>query len=219
MAALGRGVVVVVVVVRAPVALAPPGASLKSVARPGPDVRDGRRQALSPDGSRLYVGTTNGELYHVDLGPAALAKLPSVGGVPTLGRDRAVSQGRRGNGAAVDCLHVLSGPGSTVDRLLSKCVNGKIELGPAGGAVTTTFVMKGAAGNNTCRCDVRSARFCTRGGRLGARNARLGLLIFVSRRGSSRTVAVDAPSVSTARCSASATAAAPSTCSPLRRAS
>ena len=68
----------------------------------------------------MYVGTSTGDVYQFDVAAAAA-------GLATLGKDRGTHVARRGNGASIDCLRLL-GP----DRLITKCINGKIELGAIG---------------------------------------------------------------------------------------
>ena len=84
-------------------------------------------QVCTADGARVYVGTSTGDVYQFDV--AAAAEPRSSAGVVTLGKDRGTHVARRGNGASIDCLRILA-----PDRLITKCINGKIELGAIGGA-------------------------------------------------------------------------------------
>jgi hypothetical protein len=107
-------------------------------------------QALSTDGQRLFLGTTAGELVRADVGAARLV----------LRREALVPLGRRGNGAAIDAVRVVGSVAAGTERVLTKCINNKMELGPAdrSSAPSVTYSMRGAAGNNPCRIDVRCGR-------------------------------------------------------------
>lgn len=105
-------------------------------------------QALSADGQRLYVGTPNGELLRFDVPQPSTS--PSRKGAPvTIDKERGTVLGKRGNGGLLDCLAVLGDGGQ--ELVVTKAINGKIELGPAepGSKVV------GASDPKAHVCDVR----------------------------------------------------------------